>query len=243
VIGVEALARWHHETRGSVPPGAFVAVAENTGLAPALGRWAIDRARRDADQLRAVLGTPLRIAVNISARHLADPDLEETVLDALRHGELGEGELVLEITESAIMDNPEQARALLQRLKARGVESAIDDFGTGYSSLGYLHQLPVTTLKIDRSFIKGITVDPDALAITSSIVELARTMRLRTVAEGVETAEQLTVLRRIGCDAAQGFLWSPAVAPHALRETVDGLAGRHADVVLAGSATDPAPAV
>jgi EAL domain-containing protein (putative c-di-GMP-specific phosphodiesterase class I) len=234
VVGVEALARWHHPVRGHVSPGTFVEVAEGTGMALALGRWAVDRARRDVGRLQPARGRPLRIAMNIPARHLADPDLEDIVLEALHAGGLGPGELVLEITESAIMENPEQARALLQRLQAPGVETAIDDFGsTGYSSLGYLHRLPVTTLKIDRSFIKGITVDPDALAITSSIIELARAMGLTTVAEGVETPEQLTVLRRLGCTAAQGFLWSPAVLPEALAEKLDALPGRRFDVSLA----------
>jgi diguanylate cyclase (GGDEF)-like protein/PAS domain S-box-containing protein len=233
VLGVEALARWHHPSRGPVSPAKFVPVAEATGLAAALDRWALDRVRRDAAELRRALPR-LHVAVNISATHLSDPDLEEAVLSALGTGHLSADELILEVTESAMMDNIDQARAVLERLKAHGVQSAIDDFGTGYSSLSYLSRLPVSTVKIDLSFIEHITEDTDALAITSSVIRLARTMGLTTIAEGVETAGQLAILRQLGCTGAQGFLFSPAVAPDALAEVVERLDNPHVDVELAG---------
>ncbi|NJC72977.1 PAS domain S-box protein [Planosporangium thailandense] len=233
VRGVEALARWHHPGRGSVSPARFVAVAEATGLAPALDRWALDRVRRDAAALRAAMPT-LHVAVNVSATHLGDTDLEEAVFSALGTGELSARELRLEVTESAMMDNLDQARAALERLKAHGIEVAIDDFGTGYSSLSYLSRLPASTVKIDRSFVEHITEDADARAIVSSVIRLAGRLRLTTVAEGVETPEQLAILRRLGCTAAQGFLFSPAVAVADLPDVVTRLTDERWELGLAG---------
>jgi predicted signal transduction protein with EAL and GGDEF domain len=236
LIGLEALARWSHPVRGAVSPARFVAVAESSGQAPVLNRWALDRARRDAGRLRGLMAAVPRIAVNISVRHLMDAALEADVLSAVSGDGLSAHGLILEITESALMDNPDQTCLLLERLRTRGVQTAIDDFGTGYSSLGHLNRLPVTTLKIDRSFIRNITEDADSLAITASVIELARSMRLATIAEGVETVEQLTLLRNLGCRAAQGFLWSPALAPEALARMVDRLPDRRFDVGLAKAA-------
>ena len=166
-----------------------------------------------------------------------DADLEAEVLSAVSDGDMETQGLVLEITESTLMDHPAQTRELLERMRARGIDTAIDDFGTGYSSLGYLRDLPVATLKIDRSFIRNITVDPDSLAITASVIALARSLRLATIAEGVESIEQLVLLRNLGCTAAQGFLWSPALAPDALAELIDGLPDRRFEVGLTEVAT------
>jgi EAL domain-containing protein (putative c-di-GMP-specific phosphodiesterase class I) len=233
LVGLEALARWTHPIRGPVSPQRFVEVAETGGFASTLNRWALRRARRDAGLLRGLIPALPRIAVNISVWHLMDADLEADVLSAVSGDELGPHELVLEITESALMDNPDQTRKLLERLRARGIETAIDDFGTGYSSLGHLNRLPVATLKIDRSFIHNITVDADSLAITASVIDLARSMGLATIAEGVETIEQLTLLQSLGCWAAQGFLWSPALAPAALAHLINSLPDRRFAVRLA----------
>ncbi|MDB5876266.1 MAG: hypothetical protein JWQ07_5708 [Ramlibacter sp.] len=233
LVGLEALARWTHPIRGPVSPQRFVEVAETGGFASTLNRWALHRARRDAGLLRSLIPTLPRIAVNISVRHLMDADLETDVLSAVSGDELRPHELVLEITESALMDNPDQTRKLLERLRARGIETAIDDFGTGYSSLAHLNRLPVATLKIDRSFIRNITVDADSLAITASVIELARSMRLATIAEGVETIEQLTLLQNLGCWAAQGYLWSPALAPEALAHLINRLPDQRFEVRLA----------
>ncbi|NJC74269.1 PAS domain S-box protein [Planosporangium thailandense] len=221
--GVEALTRWHHPNRGPVPPAKFVTVAEATGLAAALDRWVLNRVRHDASELRKAM-SGMYVTVNISAAHLSDPEVEDAVFSTLEAGGLSVGELVLEVTESAMMDNLDQARAILERLKAHGVQSAIDDFGTGYSSLSYLNRLPASIVKIDRSFIENITEDKDALAITSSVIRLARRMRITTIAEGVETPEQLTLLRQLGCNAVQGYLFSPAVPPADLPKVVARLA-------------------
>jgi EAL domain-containing protein (putative c-di-GMP-specific phosphodiesterase class I) len=232
ILGVEALARWQHPIHGPISPVTFVGVAEATGLAPALGRWALVRACREAERLCDLIAAPPRIAVNISARHLAHPDLEDTVLAAMRGSRWAGGGLVLEITETAVMDNPTQARELLQRLQTFGVEASIDDFGTGYSSLAYLSRLPISTLKIDRSFVKDITTDPDALAITASVIRLAHTMRLNVVAEGIETVGQLGLLRQLGCASGQGFLFSPGLPPEAFVDLVGRLPGGRFDVTV-----------
>ncbi len=212
VMGVEALLRWAHPVRGMVPPAQFVAVAEATGLGQALDEWVLNRACADLGRLRRLLGESASVSVNISARHLTDTDLEEHVMAALATADASAHGLILEITETALMDDPARSRAILARLQGRGMRIAIDDFGTGYSSLGYLTQLPVDILKIDRCFVDKITDDVDAFAITAAIIDLARTLRLTTVAEGVETAEQATLLRRLQCPTGQGFLWSPAVS-------------------------------
>jgi diguanylate cyclase (GGDEF)-like protein/PAS domain S-box-containing protein len=223
VLGVEALARWHHPERGHVSPAEFVSIAETQGLAPQLDAWALQRACGDMAQLRAHLGQTATVSVNISAQHLGGADLEATVVAALQDSGLPAQALVLEITESAAMHDAEYARQLLTRLSARGVAVAIDDFGTGYSSLAYLNRLPAESLKIDRAFIDPISRDPDAFAVTAAIVDLARAMRLRTVGEGIETVDQLKLLRRLGCGAGQGFLWSPALPPHQLIEKLQEL--------------------
>jgi diguanylate cyclase (GGDEF)-like protein/PAS domain S-box-containing protein len=243
LVGVEALARWTHPRYGAVPPARFVAVAEATGLAPMLGQWALERAMQELDQVRRTVGAHVRVAVNISARHLADPDFEATVLGAMTAHQVPRDALLLEITESAVMGDPEQVRKVLAHLRTRGVESAIDDFGTGYSSLGHLNTLSVDMLKIDRSFIDRMTKDSDSLAIVTSIVDLARIMNLVTVAEGVETREQLTILRQLGCSRGQGFLWSKALPLAKLRGLVGALPGSRFDVTLAGTAASPRPSL
>ena len=226
LVAVEGLARWQHPKWGAVPAATLVHSAEVTGQAAFLDRWALRRVCRDYDELRGAFVREPRITVNISAGHLAAADFESTVLTAVSDHGVPQGGLVLEITESVLMNDPVMAGALLQRLRDRGVESCIDDFGTGYSSLAYLSRLPVTTLKIDRMFIEHITTDADVLAIVAAMVDLARTLRLATVAEGVETVEQAAVLRQLGCTAAQGYLWGAAVPPTqlvtAIRSMPDG---------------------
>jgi EAL domain-containing protein (putative c-di-GMP-specific phosphodiesterase class I) len=220
LVAVEGLARWRQPTRGAVPAATLVQLAEVTGQAALLDQWAVERACGDYAELRGAFGGEPRISVNVSAGHLAAPDFEATVLSAVAAHGVPHGGLMLEITEGVLMKDPLLAGAMLQRLRDRGVESCIDDFGTGYSSLAYLSRLPVTTLKIDRMFIEHITEDADALAIVAATVDLARTMRLTTVAEGVETVEQAGVLHRLGCAAAQGYLWGAAVPPAQLVDTV-----------------------
>ena len=220
VVGVEALARWEHPVLGRVPPSRFVPVAEAHGLAAELDRWALRRALGEVARLRSrgALPADAYVAVNLSARNLADPALEEAVVSEAAAAGLPAELVVLEITESSIMQDPEEAAGSLRRLRARGFGVAVDDFGTGYSSLAYLRDLPVTALKIDRSFVADITTSPDALSIVASVLDLARPVDAVVVAEGVETQRQADLLRDLGCPYGQGWLWSRAVPP----EQVEG---------------------
>ena len=224
LAGVEALARWTDRRLGAVPPERFLAAAGAVGAGTALDRWAVDRACRDHADLRtAAGGRDVRVAVNVSPASIADPAFGDAVVATLtRHGVAGES-LSVELTESAIQHEPDAAAALLGRLRDHGVSAAIDGFGTGYSSLGLLRRLAVTALKVDRSFVGAMTGDRSALAVTASIVDLSRTMGLTPIADGVETVEQLDVLRSLGCSWAQGFLWSPAVDRESLGALVAGL--------------------
>jgi len=206
-IGMEALVRWNHPERGMVPPLAFIPAAEESGLIIPLGAWVL----RNACEAAATWPESVHIAVNLSVRQLADRQIVTTVSDALEQSGLDAGRLVLEITESALMDNAEMAIACLHELKQLGVRLAIDDFGTGYSSLVYLKRMPVDIIKIDRSFVNGLGGDEDDTAIVESVVSLAHAVGVSAVAEGVETDAQHSHLRVMGCDHAQGFLWSKPV--------------------------------
>lgn len=213
VVGVEALARWNHPEHGTVSPGVFVPLAETHGIAAELDRWVLDRACHETvDAIDAGLVPPtMHVAVNLSARSLDDPRLVDVVDDVVRRSGLEPSSLVLEITETALLHNRDAARASIDGLRDLGVGVALDDFGTGYSSLSFLRELPVTVVKIDRSFVRDAVERPEDLAITEAIVRLANGLGLQTVAEGVETVEQRDLLRRLGCESAQGFLWSGAV--------------------------------
>ena len=219
VLGVEALARWQHPEHGAVPPTRFVHLAELIGLGPDLDRWVVRRALSEGAALLRTGALPAgaTVAVNLSARHIADPELEALVASWAEQVGMPAAQVVLEITETELMDDRELAVPLLRRLRARGFQVAVDDFGTGYSSLAYLRDLPVTSLKVDRSFVSGLADYPGARAIVASVLDLARALGLSVVAEGVETPEQADVLRELGCGAAQGWLWSRAVPADALR--------------------------
>lgn len=227
LVGIEALIRWEHPLRGWIPPHEFVPLAEQSGNALALDSWALSRACRDAMRMRANDQLPLdaRLAVNVSAHNLSDPRMVDIVRDVVSGSGLPFHVLELEVTETAILTDPVTARDCLTALGELGVDIALDDFGTGYSSLAYLRQLPVRRIKIDRSFVQQINERPDDLAISASIIDLARALDLATTAEGIETTEQLAVLRKLGCAAGQGTLWSPALPMTALAETL----GRHSD--------------
>jgi EAL domain-containing protein (putative c-di-GMP-specific phosphodiesterase class I) len=222
IVGAEALVRWQHPTRGLVPPLDFIPLAEASGAIVDLGAWVLRTACAEAAGWPA--GT--HVAVNLSVRQLADRSIVATVADALAASGLEPGRLVLEVTESALMDRPERAISHLRDLKALGVQLAIDDFGTGYSSLAYLKQMPVDVLKVDRTFVAGLGSDAGDTAIVASVVNLAHTFGLHAVAEGVETAEQHDHLRILGCDLAQGFHWSRPVPADAFRRLVGDLSAR-----------------
>jgi diguanylate cyclase (GGDEF)-like protein len=203
--GAEALVRWNHPERGLVLPGAFIPAAEANGLIRPLGAWVLREACRQARAWRE-RGWDLSVAVNLSPAQLRHSQFLPTIGDALEEAGLEPARLELEITEGVLMENFEQkGDSFLRGLTADGVRLALDDFGIGYSSLAYLRHLPVRTIKIDRSFVRDLGQDPDALALVRAIVTLGHSLRKRVVAEGVENAIQLALLRELGCDEAQGF--------------------------------------
>jgi diguanylate cyclase len=211
--GVEALIRWDHPRRGLVSPVEFIPAAETTGLIVPIGAWVLRQACAQAQSWALNEGATLQLNVNVSAVQLADAGLTDVVAAALADSGLDPAQLTLEITESVIMDDLPDAIAALYALRALGVKLAIDDFGTGYSSLSALRDLPVDTLKIDRSFVTGITNGKGASDLAEHIVQLAEDFGLHTVAEGVEQLDQAAALTRIGCESAQGFLFSRPVEP------------------------------
>jgi len=204
VVGVEALVRWHHPTRGLVPPDDFIPLAEHTGLIGPLTRRVLDLALRQA-RTWSDAGRPLVVSVNLSARNLVDDTLIGQVVGLLTEHGVRPELLELEVTETAIMTEPATARQLLEALSRLGIRISIDDFGVGYTSIGQITSLPVDELKIDRSFVTTMDVDPDNELIVRSIVELGHNLDLTIVAEGVETEEVMTALASIGCDVAQGY--------------------------------------
>jgi diguanylate cyclase (GGDEF)-like protein/PAS domain S-box-containing protein len=212
VIGVEALLRWNHPQRGILPPAAFIALAEETGLIVPLGLQVLEAACR---QIAAWADDPataqLSVAVNVSARQFRQANFVEQVLTALQRTGADPKKLKLEITESMLMDNLEETIEIMTHLKECGVQFSLDDFGTGYSSLAYLKRLPLNQLKIDRAFVRDMLIDAASNAIAQAIVSLSRAMQLSLLAEGVETEEQRTTLADLGCDAYQGYLFSPPV--------------------------------
>jgi diguanylate cyclase len=216
VIGVEALARWTDEVVGPVLPATFVPLAERTGLAEPLTELALESAATDCRRWLND-GFYIPIAVNVPARVLLDPSFPDLVEAKRRTFGLDEGALEIEITESTLMGDHDQARSALTRLREIGVRTSIDDFGTGYSSLSYLRELPVHALKIDRSFITHLIDEPESEAIVRSIIELARNLRLETVAEGVEDERVCERLVKLGCDYAQGFALARPMSADAMR--------------------------
>ncbi len=220
LVGVEALLRWMHPTRGAVAPGTFIPLAEQSGLIVPMGRWVIAQACRDMRTWRQRLGAaaPDRVAVNISGRQLPDPTLFDDIRTSLELAELPATALMLELTESVLLTHTDETLEVMHRLKRAGVFLALDDFGTGYSSLSYLHRLPIDVLKIDRAFVERLPADPGAVALARAIIALGRTLSLRLVAEGIERREQAELLQSLGCDHGQGFLYGAPMTPASLEE-------------------------
>ena len=218
VTGMEALLRWMHPGMGMISPVKFIPLAEETGLIVPIGVWVLRAACQQTRDWQLQGLPPLRVAVNLSARQFVQEDLLDTIVKILAETGLAPEMLELEITESVTMENPEHATTLLKKLKALGISLAIDDFGTGYSSLSYLKRLPIDNVKIDRSFIKDIPHDEDDVAITQAVIAMAHSLRLKVIAEGVESEEHLTFLQNHGCDEAQGYLYGAPMPADEFRE-------------------------
>ena len=212
ITGVEALVRWQHPDLGMIPPDQFIPLAEETGLIAPLGKWVLNTACAQNVAWQREGLPPLRMAVNLSARQLADEDLLKDIAEALNESGMKAELLEMELTENMVMQNAERAGKLLAALKQLGVRLAIDDFGVGYSSLAILKRFPIDTLKVDRSFIRDIPRDSEDKAITRAIIAMGKILNLTVVAEGVETLEQETFLREHGCDETQGYYFSKPVA-------------------------------
>lgn len=227
LVGLEALARWTHPTLGDVPPSTFVAVGEEIGIGAQLDAWVLQRATSRFARLRAtgVVQTSTVLSVNMGASRLQDELTVQSILDTLENTGLQPADLCVEVTETQAMSDPGTAAHVLRRLREHGVRIAIDDFGTGHSSFARLRRFPADFLKIEKSFVEKIATSGDDLALVASIVDLARVSGMRAVAEGVETADQLALLRRLGCYAGQGFIWSPALYPQALADLITNLPG------------------
>ena len=226
LVGFEALLRWRHPSRGLLGPEQFIALAEDTGLIVSIGAWVLENACAQAVQWQSAAaatgGTdPLFINVNLSPRQLADPTLPATIADIVARTGIPASSICLEITENTLMHHTDSVVDAMQAVRGQGIHFSIDDFGTGYSSLAYLRRFPVESLKIDRSFVDGLGSEAGDTSIVQAVVNLAHTLGLAAVAEGVETAEQLQVLRTLGCDLAQGFLLGRPVPPDQIRVTDD----------------------
>ncbi|MBW8462616.1 bifunctional diguanylate cyclase/phosphodiesterase, partial [Acidovorax sp.] len=218
ITGVEALIRWNDPRRGLVPPGQFIPILEETGLIYDVGRWALRQALADNLRWRQAGLAPLRVAVNVSILQLRHQGFIAEVRDAVAHDAAAASGLELEITESMVMDDVERSTQSLHALREMGITIAIDDFGTGFSSLSYLARLPVDTLKIDRSFTMNMASGPQGLSLVSTIVNLGHSLRLKVVAEGVETEDQRARLAQLGCDEMQGYLLSQPLPASAFEQ-------------------------
>lgn len=213
IQGVEALIRWRHPERGLIPPAEFIPLAEETGLIGPIGEWVVREACRQAKAWQRAGLPPVRVAVNLSASQFRLGGLVDTIRSALAAADLLPQSLEVELTESAVMSDPEESVTILEQLSQMGVIVSVDDFGTGYSSMSYLRRFPIDKLKIDRAFISEILSRPDDVSIVRAIISLAHSLRLKVVAEGVETSEQLDMLRSLGCDQYQGYHFSAALQP------------------------------
>jgi diguanylate cyclase (GGDEF)-like protein len=205
ITGYEALVRWEHPTAGELPPGEFIPLAEETGLIVRLGEWVLTEACTEATNLHRLHGRPVHMAVNVSARQLHHPDFFRHVSRALDSSALMPNLLTLELTESTLLTSDDRVARTLQKIKDLGVVLALDDFGTGYASLSYLREFPIDVVKIDRSFTANAGTENGDLVLLKGIIDLGHALELNLVAEGIETSEQHTIVRQLGCHQAQGF--------------------------------------
>jgi EAL domain-containing protein (putative c-di-GMP-specific phosphodiesterase class I) len=220
VVGVEALVRWHHPERGLVLPAEFIPVAEETGMIVPLGEWVLRTACAQNKAWQEAGLPPMRVAVNLSARQFQQRSLTDIVAQVLEETGLSPHLLELEVTESVAMQDLDFTITMLRNLREMGVQIAIDDFGTGYSSLAYLKRFPIDAVKIDRSFVCDLMVDPNDAAIVTTVITMAHSLELSVIAEGVETEAQLAFLNQQQCDEMQGFLFSKPVPAGVLEKIV-----------------------
>jgi diguanylate cyclase (GGDEF)-like protein len=223
ITGAEALIRWNHPERGLLMPGRFISVAEQSGLIARIGVWVLREACRQAQAWRGAGLPSLRVSVNISVRQLAFYDLAAIIESILEETSLPPQLLELEITESLLAQNVDDTLNVLKQIRSQGVELAVDDFGTGYSSLSYLKRFPISKLKIDQSFVRDLLSDPDDRAIARAIVTLGHNLGMKVTAEGVESEEHLEILRLIGCDEIQGYLFGQPLPADALMHALPAL--------------------
>jgi EAL domain-containing protein (putative c-di-GMP-specific phosphodiesterase class I) len=218
IVGVEALLRWQNPLRGMISPAKFIPIAEETGLILTIGEWVLQTACAQNLAWQTAELSPLRMAVNLSARQFKQKNLIEIVMETLARTGLGANYLELELTEGLLIDNVEQSIAILEELHTLGIIFALDDFGTGYSSLSYLKRFPLQSLKIDQSFVRDITIDPNSAAITEAVISLAHSLQLNVIAEGVETKAQWSYLKEKGCEEVQGYYLSRPLPADRLTE-------------------------
>ncbi|TGL64283.1 putative bifunctional diguanylate cyclase/phosphodiesterase [Leptospira sarikeiensis] len=219
-ISAEALLRWNHPEYGIISPTIFVPIAEESGFIAEMGEWVFSKAMEDLGAWKKKGNPPIRISVNLSAKQLEDPNISKKILQVIEKNQLSVEDLELEITESSLITNMQSALEILGELHSWGISLALDDFGTGYSSLSYLSKIPLKTLKVDQSFVRKILTDPNSLAISKTIVALGKSLGLRITAEGVETEGQLQKIKDLGCDEAQGFLFSRPISLEELEKFV-----------------------
>ena len=211
IVGIEALIRWQHPERGMVPPDQFIGIAEETGLIVPIGEWVLQQACKQLQQLRDSELPEIHVSVNLSVRQLREASLVDKIDQVLQQSGLESSMLDLEITESMLMSDLDRVKRTLRELAGLGVSISVDDFGTGHSSLAYLKQFPISTLKVDRSFIRDIPQNKDDVAITIAIINLAKGLGIKTVAEGVESRDHLDFLKQHKCNLMQGYYFSKPV--------------------------------
>ncbi|MGB7519562.1 MAG: EAL domain-containing protein, partial [Spirulinaceae cyanobacterium] len=219
IVGAEALLRWHHPELGSISPTEFIPIAEETGWIIPIGEWVLKKACQQLQKWTEEVGS-FRVAVNLSARQFSQESLRETIAQILQQTDIKPEFLELEITESLLMQDIDNAIITLRELRKLGITISIDDFGTGYSSLGYLKQFPFNNLKIDRCFVRNINLDDKDIAITKAIINMAHNLNLKVIAEGVETQEELDFLREHKCDEIQGYFFSRPVPAQELSSLI-----------------------
>ena len=213
IIAAEALLRWEHPTRGIISPGDFISIAEDSGLIISITEWVMQTACEQNKAWQEAGLRQIRVSINLSGQHFSHQKIDKMADRILKTSGLNPHYLEVELTESTLMESKEYASFILRQLKDLGLSIAIDDFGTGYSSLAYLKTFPIDTLKIDRSFVRDLTSDSNDAAITKAVIAMAHSLDLKVIAEGVETNEQLAILRKLGCNEFQGFLFSEPLPP------------------------------